>query len=538
MDRERSSFSPDGGGRSWHTRRFGATLSITERAKTPEPGRVSRSTRGPNWWVVAAAAVPSALYLLYVYHYAVNIPFIDDWQVMPVVAAAIHGHIAFGSLWQQWTDSRAVVYRLVCIVFALVDRLDERAVILFSAAIFVGTYFLVLLLYRSYRARPLAPPAVLVIGVVWFSLVDWEQVLWSSTESNYLVVFFLMLAVYLLLVPDNYRQLCFGLSVASGVLASLSFVEGFLVWPVGLTCLLWSSARKRTELDVWVATGIATAAYYFHGYNFVNYGCASTQDGCSIAYSLSHRGELAQYFVLLVGNVIPQSGTGLESHLWAHQVQGAVLLGVAVLVVVQTLRERRAQPNPLPLLLIVFGLLYDAVIADGRFGSGLPNAVAPGAGRYSMPNVIVLVAIVMFAFAHVRRPHFAPRLVLAGFGALMALVAFQCIVGTAEGITDGRGFHQNLETSARIVVNLDEVPLAEKACYVARAETANWFPLVAPWYWVAERDHLTVFSSTNALRRYRSEGPPVLPECAPKPVAAAVGLASPSGTKRPTLAAS
>ena len=35
------------------------------------------------------AAVPAVLYLVYLYHYATNVPLIDDWST---VSAAVHPH--------------------------------------------------------------------------------------------------------------------------------------------------------------------------------------------------------------------------------------------------------------------------------------------------------------------------------------------------------------------------------------------------------------------------------------------------------------
>ena len=44
--------------------------------------------------------------------------------------------------------------------------------------------------------------------------------------------------------------------------------------------------------------------------------------------------------------------------------------------------------NPLPLLLIVFALLFDLIIAQGHLGEGLQSA---GIDRFTMPNIILLV---------------------------------------------------------------------------------------------------------------------------------------------------
>jgi len=472
------------------------------------PNRRDRSIISSRIWIVTAAAVPAALYLVYVYHYAVNAPFVDDWEYIPIVATALHGHLDVGALWSQWSDAREVTGRLVYIAFGLIDHLNERAVMLFSAVVFIGTYVLVLLLFQAYLGKRLTALPVFVVGVVWFSLVDWQSALWSSLVNNYLVLFFFALAMLLLLTRQKHARLLFGLSVAAAVLASLSFIEGFLVWPIGLICLLWSSKRNKAELATWLAVGTLTAVGYFHGYNSTDPACSAGSERCSLFYGVTHPGQLIHYMVLLVGNILPLSTTGIESHLWVHDLQGAVLLLAAILVVVQTLRKRRAQPNPLPLLFIVFAVAFDLVTAVGRVGAGSQTAVAQINSRYSMPNLILLVGIVIYAWAHIPQVKASSALRVVGFGALMAFLVLQCVVGTVVAVTDGQQFHQGNINGARIMVNLDRVPTSERVCYIDAAVWPGWGVKHVSWFRRAKNSHLSFFQSESE-HYYKAEGLPL-----------------------------
>jgi hypothetical protein len=484
-----------------------ATECVTKTPLHP----LGRPNLGSRLCVVAAAAVPAALYLLYVIHYAVNVPFADDWQVMPLVSSALHGHLNMSLLWSQWSDAREVTGRLVDIAFGLIDHLNERAVMLFSAVVFIATYILVLCLFRSYLGKRLTALPVFVVGIAWFCLVDWQSALWSTVVNGYLVLFFVVLAMYLLLVPRNNARLSFGFGVVAAVLASLSFSFGFLVWPLGLICLLWVK-RSRLQGAIWILAAALMVLVYFHGYNFANGGCPTTAAHCSLTYGLSRPSRLIQYYVLLVGNIVPLSSTGLESHLWVHDVQGAILLLAAVFVVVQTFRERRVQPNPLPLLLIVFGLLYDLVIAPARFGVGLLGSLIPGDSRYTMPNVLLLVAIVIYVWEHAPRFSISGGLRLVGYGALVALLLAQSVFATVDGISNGRIWHQANENSARIVVNFDRVPPSQRACYSNIAVLPGWLSFWGPWYVLARRNQLSAFEP-GTERLYRAEGLLVEPQC-------------------------
>jgi hypothetical protein len=168
------------------------------------PSPLGQPTLGQKIWVVAAAAGPASLYFIYVFHYSSNVPYLDDWNMIPLVNSAIHGHLAIGALWSQYAGAaRIVVGKLIFVAFSLMDHLDEKSIILCSAVIFIASYVLLLICFRSYLGRRLRFLPVLVIGMVWFSLIDVQNSLWSFQISWYLVVFFFVVAMYLLLVPTN-----------------------------------------------------------------------------------------------------------------------------------------------------------------------------------------------------------------------------------------------------------------------------------------------------------------------------------------------
>ncbi len=482
--------------------------------------------RAQGFGVVVAAAVPSVLYLLYVLHYSVNIPFADDWFMVPIVNASIHGHLTLNDLWGQYGDTRIFGARLAFAVVGPLVHLNERDVIVSSAAIFVASYILLLSLFRLYTHAPLTFVPVLTIGVVWFSLVDFENSLWSFQLAWYLSLFFFVVTAYLLLVPRHRRTLVFALAIVAAVCGSLSIVQGFVLWPVGLICLLWKtpwSRRTRYESVIWVLAAVITAAIYVPGYNPSEAAgaCGAGRAGCSLSIGLHHPGRVGSFLLALFGDVLPAPYQNIA----AHVLLGAVICIVAIFVVVQSLREPNRQANPLPLILIVFAVLFDLSIAIGRVGEGLPTAVGPN--RFTMPNLVLLVGILVYACAHV--PSFRRLgnsvgarewVKVVGFGTLMAFVLAQCITSTRSGITNGNLRRDTLEIDARVVANLREIPASEQGCYVNLTVWNNAFPedpsaglsLLARPLGMAERDRLSLFRH-GTEHHYRAEGPPDLPQC-------------------------
>ena len=136
-----------------------------------------------------------------------------------------------------------------------------------------------------------------------------------------------------------------------------------------------------------------TTALFFYHFSFANGACQGPRARCSLSYGLLHPDRLVKFFVLLVGNVIPTSIWIIQPrYLRAQEILGTVICVVAGFVVVQSVRERRLRANPLPLVLIVFALMFDLMIAQAHVGEALSAA---GQNRFTMPNTILLVGIVV-----------------------------------------------------------------------------------------------------------------------------------------------
>ena len=223
-----------------------------------------------------AASVAPLLYLIFVGHYATNAMFGDDWSVVPLVHAAVHGDLTLSLLWGQYNESSLFLGNLVDVLFGVTDHLDLRAVIFFSAALLIASYAILLALFRQYLRKRLTPLPVFVIGLVWFSLADVQNALWAFQVSWYLTTFFFIAMLFALLVPDRHsttlardRRRCCNRRISLNA-------PGALLWPLGAICLLWSEPRSRraiAETAAWCGAMIVILALYLPGYDFGNNGC-------------------------------------------------------------------------------------------------------------------------------------------------------------------------------------------------------------------------------------------------------------------------
>ena len=85
-----------------------------------------------------------------------------------------------------------------------------------------------------------------------------SNALWAFQLAWYFVLLFLFAAIYFLCVRPRYRPVALTLAILAAVAGSLSMVQGFLIWPVGLVALLWVWTRQRrrwAEVGVWLGSG-------------------------------------------------------------------------------------------------------------------------------------------------------------------------------------------------------------------------------------------------------------------------------------------
>ena len=426
---------------------------------------------------IATASLTPIVYLVFIDRFAVNAFYNDDWSIIPMVHAAVHGHLALSQLWGQYNESRLFSQNVIVVLFGFVDGLDLRAVIFLSAAALIASYAGLLVLAGKYLGK-LTPITVLIVGVIWFSLADVENALWAFQVSWYLTVFFFVTMLVALLVPNNHRTALFVVALLAASAASLTTVQGFLCWPVGAICLLWSNrsaGRARAEIAVWLGALVANLAMYLPGYKFSDAkNCVAPSlvvENCSVTGLLHHPLTAFGFFVALIGNVIPGDlGSGFLQDVARFEVVGAVLLAAALFVLLQSWRHRASSVDPpLPLLLIVFSLLFDVMITFGRGGTGASGAISNN--RYNIANLILLTGVFIYALGRLRRlslpmagrPWRAYLSYLAVV-ALAILLVVQVTVATGFGLTNGRATSTWRDQNARLLVLMQFGLTKEVAC--------------------------------------------------------------------------
>ena len=219
--------------------------------------------------LVLLAAAPPLVALVVIARLRVNVPWGDDWDLIPVVLRAMHGRLEWADLWSQHNEHRMVLVKAIVITLAGLNRFDLRAELWVGFALTVVTLLLLRHLLIGTAGRERGEVLTVLASLCLFSTVLFEQWLWPivAVQWTLQLLALVTLAWALARWPGQWRGLLLGLSVA--VAGSLAVAAGVVLTVVPiLTAIATSLATGRRlpagQLLVGVVVPIAFAAIYVH----------------------------------------------------------------------------------------------------------------------------------------------------------------------------------------------------------------------------------------------------------------------------------
>jgi hypothetical protein len=307
---------------------------------------------------------------------SIDVPFWDQWELVPRLQHLAEGSFTFNDLWQQHNEHRPVFPMLWMLTLARLSHWNVHLEVATNVTFGVG----ILLIYVRYLAtawkgRGPAPQWLLpVLSLLIFSPFQWENWLWGWQMSALMGTFSMFLGLYLLANSDR-STLRFAAALACGVWSTYSFAAGLVYWVVGpIAIALGAREQRRVRAGVWcVVAGLTLASYFYH---YQQPGASPTMG--SNFRSVEAVVRLIVYFLKYVGAPVAAYTSVL-----------AALAGIGITVLFVTLawrlRARWREPAIMyPLLAGLLVLAVAAISALGRAGFGSNQALASRYGTISV----------------------------------------------------------------------------------------------------------------------------------------------------------
>ena len=217
------------------------------------------------------ALLPLAILIWTVVQYAVAVPYLDQWELVPYLEKMYQGELTFHDLWAQHNEHRIFFPKIIMLLLARLTHWNIRYELAVNILLALGI-FAVFIRQVKMTERKLAvarlPWAIPAISLVVFSISQYQNWLWGWQLQMFLNLL-AAIGVIVLLANGAFGWRRFATAVLLAVVATYSFADGALVWPIGLLLLVVTAGvpQRKAAVIGWIGVGTLTLVSYFYHYH-------------------------------------------------------------------------------------------------------------------------------------------------------------------------------------------------------------------------------------------------------------------------------
>lgn len=301
------------------------------------------------------ALLPPAVILLAILAWGVDLPYSDQWALVPQLEARDAGELRWIDLWQPHNEHRLFLPRLLMVELAQITGWNIVGELVVNWLLACGILAALLHMVReTLPTRPwwLAP----LLSCVVFNPSQWENWSWGWQIQIFLCVSAVVTGIALLVRAEVPWR--FAAAVCCGWVATLSFANGLLFWPLALPLVAHPREHRWPRVGLWLVSTVLCFGAYFRG-------LGGGGDLPSVP-------ALAGYAATYLGAFFINRWTAVAAIL------GWVALGMLVPLATRlrhTVVERYGATMPW-LVLAAFGLASAGLTALGRAQFGVDQALS------------------------------------------------------------------------------------------------------------------------------------------------------------------
>ena len=242
--------------------------SATIRANPRHPRQNIRDNPGA---ILLLTLLPWGGLIAFVTCNYVDIPFMDQWELVPVLQKSFEGTLTWADFWRQHNEWRYPFFFALWIPLAQATSWNLAYEVAINIAIASATFLVLSSQIRNTSRRldrPLSNWLFPVLSALLFSITQWEN--WLNGYQ--MILFANILAVgggLRLLSSSETGKRAFLLALSLGIVATYTAPIGMLFWPIGLGVYLLSADAPRQRpawVGAWIGTAILAIGVYFCGY--------------------------------------------------------------------------------------------------------------------------------------------------------------------------------------------------------------------------------------------------------------------------------
>jgi hypothetical protein len=359
--------------------------------------------------------LPALLLLADIRAFAVNIPFMDDWQFVPLLEKAKNGNLTFRELWAPHDEHRLRLPRIIIIVSMFATGGDYRvqSFITFSVVAIISACLLWLMV-RLNGNRNSVLWAWVLVNIALFSPIQFHNWLWPMQFAYFLPYTFLALCLCALYARIS-ALLKFILAAVFALAGNYSFAQGNLIWLSLLPVILFApdilaKGVRRSFAIAWVLLGVLSMTLYFWGlehnsaisdYAYGHEGVPPTMSTLRLLQEHPTQTvfRMGRFILAMFGNAIAR-GFPVTDNLTFARICGAIVLVLALIGLAAAWKRRLFLNRALPwACLLLFTFLTASFVCVGRVWRGDAQPLTPRYATFGAFCIVALVALFSSVFS-------------------------------------------------------------------------------------------------------------------------------------------
>lgn len=342
------------------------------------------------------ALLPAIILGILVLRYSVNLPFWDQWMLMPdlFIKINIDGSLSFSDLIKQHNESRKLFPRLIFLNLAYLTQWDVRyeMLLIFLLACFISISIYVLNRRTVGGSKAKGLIIAFIANLLIFSTIQYDNWFWGIQLVVFIPIACLTAAILIaysgLSTPAKHLN-----SLVFCLISTFSYANGLLSWILFPLILVltdiksWSEfSKKKLWFIPWIIGFISTLIVYFNDYQ-------RPEGSPSFLNAIVNPIQTVQFFLAFLGSPL---ASGIPKYkIAASTAIGAVEIVVLLAIILYLFKHRKNYElfhRTIGWLAIASYTIVSATItAAGRVGLGLEMSQH---SRYTTFSIYLLVALV------------------------------------------------------------------------------------------------------------------------------------------------
>jgi hypothetical protein len=314
---------------------------------------------------VLLAFLPMAIVGIYIFLFGLNIPFLDQWEVVSLLEKKQQGLLTLSDLFAQHNEHRPFFPRLIWIALSTFTHYNINIQLWMNLFLAISTFvFFVNRSAITWKRLGVQNSSFFIplISLLVFNLGQRESWLQGIQTIMFLGIACVVLGLFLL--AEDVSWFHFVGAILLGVIATFSMANGLLYWPVGLM-VVWVAPARHSRIVrslLWIISSLLCIGLFLTNWR--------SSGQLHLTYTFTHPFE---WFIWLLDFL----GSPLMTLWYVAWIFGLISIGLYVLIIIQLVRTNQWQPLVSYFAVAFFILLTAFSVSLGRMEMGLRQAVVP-----------------------------------------------------------------------------------------------------------------------------------------------------------------